>query len=194
MVDTIDVKDANGVTRTVKTNDPIVTALSGTLGVDQKSAAHDVTVAITRPADTTAYTALDVIGDATAGHGKLTFASVAKTGGGSVIVTGAHIRFDNNTAPASAFRLHLYSSLPAGTALADNVAFDLPSTDRDAYLGWVDIPAPVLLGSTAEAQALNIGLQIKLPTADVFGYLQTINGYTPGSGITYKVTLHTLEV
>ncbi|QIG67743.1 hypothetical protein PP747_gp042 [Rhizobium phage RHph_Y38] len=246
MVDTIDVKDANSVTRTVATNDAVkssvdtaktsidtvntsvglvktavdavktsvdalktVTSLGSktaansasvviasdqTVPVNQASVAHEATASITRPTDVTPYTALDVLGDATAGHGKLTFANVNKAGGGSIIITGVTARFDNNVAPASAFRLHLYSSLPAGTALADNVAFDLPSTDRDAYLGWVDIPAPSLLGSTAVAQAINVGLQVKLTGTDIYGYMQTITGYTPGNGITYKFTMRTLEV
>lgn len=180
--------------RTIAQSPAVNIASDQIVNVDQKTTAHDITVAITRPSDATPYTAGDVVGDVTAGHGKLTFAGVAKTGGGPVMVTGAHIRFDNNVAPATAYRLHLYASAPAGTALADNVAFDLPSTDRDAYLGWVDIPAPVLLGSTAFTQALNVGLQLKLTTADVYGYLQVLSAYTPGNGVVYKVTLHTLEI
>ncbi|QIG76560.1 hypothetical protein EVC27_035 [Rhizobium phage RHph_I1_6] len=179
--------------RTIAQSPAVNIASDQVVPVNQASAAHDVTATITRPADVNAYTALDVIGDATAGHGKLTFANVNKAGGGPVIITGVTARFDNNVAPTSAFRLHLFSSLPA-TSIADNAAFDLASADRDAYLGWVDIPAPSLLGSTAVAQAINVGLQVKLPGTDIFGYMQTITGYTPGNGITYKFTIHTLEI
>ncbi|QIG70499.1 hypothetical protein PP744_gp036 [Rhizobium phage RHph_N38] len=179
--------------KTIAASPAVNIASDQVVSVNQASAAHDVTATITRPTDTAAYTALDVLGDATAGHGKLTFANVNRAGGGPVIITGVTARFDNNVAPTSSFRLHLFSSLPS-TSLADNAAFDLASGDRDAYLGWVDIPAPSLLGSTAVAQALNVGLQVKLPGTDIYGYMQTITGYTPGNGITYKFTLHTLEI
>lgn len=62
------------------------------------STAHSSSVAITRPANTTGYGALDVIGRAdadtaaNAGDAILEFADIAPPGGGAIVLTGASIR------------------------------------------------------------------------------------------------------
>lgn len=213
MVDTINVKDAAGATVSVATNDPIVTRLgevqttptantllartkaiqdklvSGTLATAPQSAAHDVRVDFNRPADTTAYTAGDVVG------GAKQFAAVGANAG-AALITGLQLAINVASFTAgtpTTFRLHLYNVTPP-SALADNAAWDLPSGDRASYLGYVDLPAIQDAGSTWYIEAANINKQIRLLGTDVWAYLVTNAGYTPSSAEGYSETLHTVEV
>lgn len=130
---------------------------------------------ITRPANATAYTALDIIGTA------LTFAT-GLTSGQHAIIMGADIHYDVAAIPAgmTTFRLHLYDVTPP-SAPADNAAFDLPAGDRASYLGYLDLSGTMLdLGSTCFIQGDNLNRKIKLnASANVFGLLQTVGGFTP---------------
>lgn len=162
-----------------------------TLPVNQVSSAYDVKVSITRPADTTAYTAGDVVGATAAA---IQFASVGPAAA-SVMITGAELEIDVSAIPSgmTSFALHLYNVTPP-SALADNAAFDLAAGDRAAYLGKIDLGSPVDLGSTLYVSAENINKQVKLSGTDLFGYLVTAGAYTPNSAAVYKATLHTQVV
>ncbi len=94
----------------------------------------------------------------------------------------------------TSFRLHLYNTRPA-SALADNAAWDLPSGDRSAYLGYVDLGTPVDVGSTLFVQTTGIGSkQIKMGvTSSLFGYLVTNGGFTPSSDDVFAVRLNARE-
>lgn len=146
----------------------------------------------TRPNDTTAYTALDVVGTSPATN--IEFANVTSVAGNFVVITGVSLRVDVASIPSgmSSLRLHLYNSAP--TAIADNTAFNLPSADRSKYLGYVDIDTPLDLGDTLYIENLNINKQVKTVTTSIFGILQTIGAYTPSSQTVNTVTLHTLGV
>ncbi|MBY5804067.1 hypothetical protein HFN52_10705 [Rhizobium leguminosarum] len=164
------------------------------ISVDQKTTAHDIALPITRPANITAYSANDVVGQtATA---VLTFASIGKSGG-SILVTRAELELDISAIPAgmTSFRLYLYSSAPP-SGLADNAAFTWTGTDRAPFLGYIDLGAPVLVGGgTLYCDVTGINKQMKLATADIYAYLVTAGGYTPAANSEgYKLTLHSVEV
>ncbi|MDO3434315.1 hypothetical protein QWJ46_16670 [Rhizobium sp. CBN3] len=168
----------------------IATALASTLAVNQVSAAADVSQSFTRQNNTTAYTAGAVVGAAAAA---LQFPGLGKAGGASIMLVSAQLEADVATPPATAFRLHLYSATPP-SAPADAAAFDVPSGDRNTYLGFIDIPAPTDIGSIALTEVNNIGKQIRVTGADVFGVLQAVSAYTPTALAVYKITLHRVEV
>lgn len=157
--------------------------------VNQTSSAHDVTLPVTRPADTIAYLAGDVVG------GPLTFAGAGKASGAPVLLTGVQFQMNVSAPPSGmgAFRLHFYNVTPP-SALADNAPFDIQAGDRSAYLGFVDITTPPDLGSTLYIEVNNINKQMKLLSGSVFAYLQTMSAWTGGSGDVYPVTIHTVEV
>ncbi|TCA02762.1 hypothetical protein [Rhizobium leguminosarum] len=162
--------------------------------VDQKTTAHDIALPITRPANITAYSANDVVGQtATA---VLTFATIGKSGG-SILITRAELELDISAIPTgmTSFRLYLYSSAPP-SALADNAAFTWAGTDRAPFLGYIDLGAPVLIGGgTLYCDVTGINKQMKLATADIYAYLVTAGGYTPAANSEgYKLTLHSVEV
>ena len=137
--------------------------------------AYQAKPTVTRPANTTAYTAGDVVG------GSITFPGVGPFGG-DILVTSAALRINVASIPAgmTSFRLHLYDVTPP-SALADNAAWDLPAGDRANYLGYIDLGSPADVGSTLYVQADQINRQIRLRTADLYGYLVTNGGFTPAN-------------
>lgn len=141
---------------------------------------------ITRPANTTAYTANDVLG------GAITFAAAAPALGGDLMVTSVELEADIAAVPAgmTTFNLYLYNVTPP-SAIADNAAFDLPAGDRASFLGKIVIGALVDEGATLYYRADNINAHIKTTSSSVFGYLVTVGAFTPaGNSEVYKVTLH----
>ena len=141
-------------------------------------------VTITRPANTTAYSAGDVVG------GALTISAAGPTAG-SILVTGVRLELDIAAIPTGMtyFTLHLYSATPP-SAIADNAAFDLPSGDRSVYLGNIIVGTPSDLGATCYVEANQVGKLLTLTTSTLYGYLVTATGYTPASNSeVYKVTV-----
>ena len=159
------------------------------------------TVSITRPSNTTAYTAGDVIGiadsgtPANAGSAIHTLTGIGPSGG-YILLQSAALLVGLASVPAgmAGFRVHLFSSSP--TAALDNAAFDLASGDRAAYMGFFDLPTPADFGSTLYAQADYIGRQIKLAagSSSLFAEIETRGAYTPASGTVYELRLSALEV
>ena len=100
---------------------------------------------VTRAANTTAYTAGDVVG------GVINFKGFPAQA--DVMITSADLRIDIASIPSgmTSFRMHLYKERPA-SAYVDNDAWDLPSGDRDDYIGFVDIGVIVDQGSTLYVQ------------------------------------------
>jgi hypothetical protein len=161
------------------------------LTVDGK--AYRSTVTITRPSNTTAYTAGDVVGS-TGGSAILTLSGIAPSGG-FVLIQSAALIFSDSTVPAGmgAFRIHFYNASP--TAIADNAPFDLVSGDRALYMGYIDLSAPQDLGSTIYTQTDYIGRMIKMATGSttLYAEIETKGAYTPVSASTIELRLSTLE-
>ena len=164
---------------------------ASSLTVDGK--AYHSTVTITRPNNTTAYTAGDVVGD-TGGSAILTLANVGPNGG-YVLIQSAALIFSDSSVPSGmgAFRVHLYNASP--TAIADNAVFDLVSGDRASYMGFIEFAAPQDLGSTIYTQVDYPGRLIKLAAASstLYAEIETRGAYTPVSASTVELRVSTLE-
>lgn len=149
-------------------------------------------VSFNRTADTNIYAVNDTIGSATGSTAALDFSGIA-AGAGEVVITGATLEVDLSAIPSgmTTFTLHLYSITPP-SAIGDNAGWDLPSGDRASYLGSINLGAPADLGSTLYASTDGYFKQVTAAGTHIFGYLVTNAIYTPASGTTYKVTLHSL--
>jgi hypothetical protein len=157
-------------------------------------------VTITRPSNTTAYTAGDVIGvadgttPANAGSAIITLSNVGPSGG-FVLLQSVRLMIGNSSVPAGmgAFRLHLYMESP--TAILDNAALDLVSGDVGKYAGYIDLPTPQDFGSILMTQADYPGTLVKLAagSTSLFAELETRGTYTPASGTLYDLRVLTLE-
>lgn len=167
---------------------------SGTAGVNAGGVSsvqgfgYDVVASITRPANTTTYTARDVVG------GAITFTGLAPAAA-TILLTGSQFELDIATIPSgmTSFTLYLYNVTPP-SAVADNAAFDLASGDRASYLGKVDLGTPIDEGGTCYIET-SFTKQIKTASANVFGYLVTTGGYIPAANSeVYKITMHAVGV
>ena len=148
-------------------------------------------VTITRPANTTAYTALDVIGDAN-GSAILQFKNVASPACFDTIITSAELMIYAASVPSgmTGFNLRLYNQAP--TPIADNAAWDLAVADREFYIGNIALGTPIDEGNTLFLDTDGINKQVALITNDIYVVLQTIGGFTPTSGMIFKLTIHTV--
>lgn len=189
--------DADGVEIKNDSGNPIpVSDNAGSLTVDGR--AYRSVVSITRPSNTTAYTAGDVIGiadggtPANPGSAIHTFSNVGPSDG-YVLIQSVELLIGASSVPSGmgSFRLHFYTSSP--TAILDNDAFDLLSGDVSKYAGYVDIPTPQDLGSTIYAQSDYLGRLVKLSGTSLYAELEAKGSYTPASGTVYTLRVKALE-
>jgi hypothetical protein len=163
---------------------------------DALSSGASIAVSFARPNDTTAYTAGDAVGAASA---ILTFAGITPTGsapGRNLLITSAALRIDVTSVPSgmSTFRLHLYTAAPA--AIADNAPWDLVAGDRTAYQGYIEFTAPADMGSTLWSQLDSVNHQVQLAdgSTTLYGVLQTQGAYTPTALAVKTLTLRAISV
>lgn len=171
-----------------------------TIGTDDTMAASirspglTANVSVTRPSDTTTYTANDVLGPTGAGTSGIDFNLGAISG--SVIQIDS-VSLERDVAALisgeTSYKLYLYNVTPP-SALADNAAFDIPSGDRASFLGPISIGTPFDEGSTLYIEQNGIGKRVKLSGTHVFGYLVTVGSYAPASATVLKVTIHATQL
>ncbi len=156
-----------------------------------QSVSNDIVVSKTRPNNTTAYGAGDVLGSAdtgtpaNAGDAIWTFSGVPSR----ATLEGVSLRIDVDAIPSgmTTFRLHLYKSAP--TAILDAATWDLPAGDRSAYLGYVDLPAVTDTGSTLFVQSDNINKRVQSTGDIMYGLLVTVGGFTPAASTVKTLTI-----
>lgn len=147
----------------------------GSLDVNVSGAGYSSTATVTRPADTTAYTAGDVVG------GVITFSTIAPSAI-DISINSTRMLWNVSAIPsgASSFFLALYSSSPP-SAYADNAVWDLPSGDRASFLGIVQLGGVADLGSTLYVEQNDIGKQVLTAGTTLYAYAVTNGGYTPAA-------------
>ena len=150
-----------------------------------------VSASTTRPNNNTPYTALSVV--STEAGAVMEFAGVGEVSDTVAILT-AKMRIDVVSIPAgmAGFRLHLYNAAP--TAIANNAAYNLPSGDRDKYLGYVQLNTVLDLGDTLWVQSESVNLAVKLAGTALYGILQTLGAFTPTANVVKTVTLNTVAI
>ena len=151
---------------------------------------HSKTVIITRPANATPYTALDVVGNATTAI--LEFTDIV-TFAGEKFITSIELEIDTVSVPSGmgGFNVRLYNASP--TAISDNDAWDFPVADRGKYLGKVQLATPIDEVSTLFCDNDQINKPITMTGTTLYVILQTIGAYTPGSATVKRLTIHLLD-
>ena len=143
-----------------------------------------VTVEFTRPADTTAYAAKDVV--CTTIAALLTF-DLARVVGGSGTLTKLRLWTDQSTNVAI-YRLHFYHTAP--TAIADNAPFTLLWANRAKRSGFIDVGPCATEGTgsdAANAQNADVRLPFVCAAADrnLYAIVETLTAFTPASAQQY---------
>lgn len=144
---------------------------------------------ITRPANTTAYTAGDVIADNTTAD--IVFNFNAK----GIYLMSAILRVNDASVASgmSGFKLHFYNAATA-VPLADNAPITQLTADASKYLGYIDINAPSDLGDYIYSRTENINIPIPIISNKTYTRLETVGAYTPTSGAIYTISLIALGV
>jgi hypothetical protein len=147
---------------------------------------------ITRPNDTNAYIANDVIGAATGSSAAIHFPNIGSSGA-RIMLTSLRLRIDGNAVISGManYLLYLYSVTPP-SALGDNAPFDLSAGDRASYLGKIRIPTPIDEVATLSIDLDGINKQVQLVSGSIFAYLVTEGPYTPVAQTVHEITLHSV--
>lgn len=153
-----------------------------------------LTASFARPADTTAYAALDAVSNSTSAPTILTFAGAARVNGGSGYIVKAQICTDLAICTAL-FRLHLFN-LSTIAAKNDNAQYDSLWTSRAARVGYIDFSACSQEGTGSTSAfsivALSTGpLPYVCDAADtaLYGLLQSRGIWTPASAQNFNIQL-----
>lgn len=145
---------------------------------------YSPSASFTRPSNATPYSINDTV------SGVITLSNFGPSGGGEIVVVGTRFEIDINAVPAGMSNLvaYLYNASPA-SAYAENAAWDLPSGDRSAFIGKIDLGTPVDLGSTLYVQQDGFLGQFTVPSGGtVYAYIVTPSAFTPVTDAVSKVT------
>lgn len=143
----------------------------------------------TRPADTTAYAAQDVICNSTSAPTILTFSGMARSAGRGGVITAASLVLGTNPSTKPIFELYLFDTTV--TMDNDNAAF----TPTDAELATCVAVIPFAVATIGDASSNCIytaDLQkayLTVGAASLYGVLVAKNAITPTSADTYTIRL-----
>lgn len=142
---------------------------------------------ITRPADTTAYTAGDVFGDTT--YATLAVGS-ANGDTGRIVDAGLTLSVAPSTRPD--FRVFFFDTAPS--TFADNAVFAPTGTDLGYLIGWLDFPgssADVPNGGSGSTNLVypcpgmmpphGMFFKCGASSQNIFAYVVTLSGRTPAA-------------
>ena len=142
------------------------------------------TASFTRPADTTAYAAQDVVSNSTSAPTLLTFSGAARANGGSGLILSARHMKNSTTTAGATYRLHLYK-VSTITPINDNAQFTLLYANRASRIGFIDFSHAA--GGTGSDSTNALSTFVNLPfvcnaaTSALFGILTVLGAYTPTS-------------
>lgn len=155
------------------------------------------TISFARPANTTAYTANDVIGIAdsvTPANAGSAIHTMIGCGPANAIMTlrSAQLFHDVNAIPATqtTMRLWLFNASP--TAILDNAACNLVlAADKLNFCAYADLTTAEDLGDVILNPAYNINKEVKVSNLGyLYAVIQTIGAFTPASGANFRLELN----
>lgn len=150
------------------------------------------TASFTRPSDTTAYAAQDVVSNSTSAPSVLTFSAAAQANGGTGLILSARHMKSSAAITGATYRLHLYRVAP--TAINDNSPFTLLYANRANRIGFIDFNHQT--GGTGSDASNALTTFVNLPfvcdaaSANIFGILTVTSAYTPTSAEQHFIELH----
>ena len=162
---------------TLASDDPLVAAMTRGVTV--------ATSTITRPADTSQYTAGDALSNSTsaptAGGGTLTIVAAS---GKSALMT--HMQIVSSNAPGTPLQGEVWLFGTAPTAINDNAAFTVSDSEMLTCVGV--IPFVLLTIGANSSATVDVGKAFATSGSTNLRYLvRVVNTYTPASGETIAV-------
>jgi hypothetical protein len=152
----------------------------------------NVSTEITRPADTTAYAANDVVSNNTTTTTLGTLTNCARVNAGSGYIVGARLATDKKSITPR-FRVHLFNASNP-TVAADNVAHKSVYADLSKRIGTFDLAAMATDTTNSDVSAatdwtLRIPFVCAAASRDIFFFLETLDAFTPASGEKFTLVL-----
>jgi hypothetical protein len=141
------------------------------------------TATFTRPADTTAYAANDLVANSTTAGSVSAMTFTMTSGGGwarQVTLHKTGVSVSN-----AAFRLWLFSAAPT-MANGDNAAFAMSAPGFDTVLGTMDVTIDQVYGDAIGFARIDTGLWVP-PT--FYGLLEARGAYTPENAEVFSVAV-----
>jgi hypothetical protein len=148
----------------------------------------------TRPSDTTAYTAGDVISDSTTTTTMQATGNFARVNAGSGYITRARLTTDKKSITPR-IRVHVYNATGA-TLAADNVAWKDVYGDESITVGYFDMPAMITGTDTtnsttsySENPSINMEFVCAASNRNLYFVLEALDAFTPASGEKFSLRL-----
>lgn len=147
-------------------------------------------VSFTRPANTTAYTADDLVANhGTAGSVVVPHVAAARFPGGNGAIKGVQVTKSDPTLTNAAFRVHFFTAAPTVTN-GDNGAFAPTNGHAKGYLGHVDVTLDEAIGDAGMGRAAaDLQFDTVAPNADLYMLLEAKGAYTPASAEVFTIEL-----
>lgn len=184
-MDSIDIKDAAGATKKMATRE----GPSNIHRPVHHSEPIHLLSALTRPANTTAYAAGDVIGTASVTVFEF---DIGALGIDAAVIVGARLIRDSTGSPANRFRGMVFDAAPTSPPAADNDAALITWANRDKRRGYVDFLTSIVGSDCVEWSGVlsNVqGLVVAPADGIVRVMLTTLDALTPASGTTTAIDL-----
>lgn len=164
---------------------------------------HNISATVTRPADTNAYNAGDVVCNSTSAPVILSFNGAQRNGKGGVIQQAILVDSANQATKPD---LELWLFDTAITMDNDNAVFTPTDAELATLVGVIDFGTSYFKGGDATSGAggncvcdvQNLGIPFTIPggaaTANtLYGVLVARNAYTPVSGESFTIRLKVLD-
>lgn len=153
-----------------------------------------VSATFTRPADTTGYTANDVVSNNASTTTLMTLANAVRVAAGSGYIVRARLETDKKSITPR-FRVHLYNASNP-TVSADNAAMQDKYADSSKRIAQFDLPAMTTAADTtnsdmsrAHDSTLRVPIVAAAGATSIYAMLEALDAFTPASGESFTLTL-----
>lgn len=136
----------------------------------------------TVPAGSAGYSINDIVGTI------LYFSNMGKFGQGFIIIKATMLIKTGSIDGLNTLRLHLYKNTPS--TILDNASFNLSSSaDVANYLGYITFDNIIDEGDTLVAQTENLQFIGTTNNNILYGYIETLDIFTPPTNLEIEVRL-----
>jgi hypothetical protein len=152
-----------------------------------------VNASFTRPADTTAYAAGDVVCNSTSAPVVVTFANMAREAAKGGYITALQLLLGSVPTTYPDLELHLFDTSP--TIQNDNAAWAPTDSDMEKSIGLIRLPSGLATPGGSNNLVYDIDALAKpfncaAGATSLYGILVTRTAYTPGNAEKYAFRLH----
>jgi hypothetical protein len=155
---------------------------------------RSISATFTRPNDTTAYGAADLVANSTTAASVVPL-SWLTTGSRPFVISRILLRKSTASVTNAAFRIHIFSGLPTIATTGDNAAFATVVTGATTWLGSFDGTMAAAMADGAAVNCLPTGNYARRDCigapGTLYGLVEALGAYAPGAQEIFTITLFT---